>query len=84
MQYSTKMRCLNYLERLVGEAERAEMQRQQLAATQRSAEAIPLDRGEPEPTDMLSFEDSSPEQKQLVLNRPERPRASTGGLKIEA
>lgn len=79
VQYSTKMRCLNYLERLVGEAERAEMQRQQLAATQRSTETITLDRAEPEPSEMFSLEDSSPKQKPIIFNRPERPRASTGG-----
>lgn len=77
MQYSVKLRCLNYLERLVGEAERAEMQRQQIAASQRNVETIPLDRGEP--SEMLSFEDSPPDQKQIAFTRPERPRASTGG-----
>lgn len=77
VQYSTKLRCLNYLEHLVAEAERAEMQRQQLTATHRNVEAIPLDRGEP--SEMLSLDDSPPDQKQVAFSRPERPRASTGG-----
>lgn len=78
VQYSVKLRCLNYLEGLVGEAERAEMQRQQLAAMQRNVETIPLERGEPS-SEMLSLEDSPPDQKQVAFSRPERPRASTGG-----
>lgn len=83
VQYSTKMRCMNYLERLVNEAERAEMQRQQLVATKRNTEAISFDREEPDQTEMLSFEDNSPEQKPIIFTRPERPRASTGGKKMD-
>lgn len=77
VEYSTKLRCLNYLERLVAEAERAETQREQLAANRRIDETVPLDRGDP--SEMLSLDESPPEQKQLAYGRPERPRASTGG-----
>lgn len=80
VQYSTKLRCLNYLERLVADAERMETQRQQMVAVQRNVESIQLDHGEPEPSELLNLEDSSPEQKHIPFTRPERPRASTGGI----
>lgn len=62
---------------MASEAERNHIQRQQVAATRRIVETVPLDRGEP--SDMLSLEDSPPDQKQVTFDRPERPRASTGG-----
>lgn len=79
LQYSTKLRCLNYLESLVGDEERAEAQRQQLIAAKKNVERISLNSGELEHSEMLSLGGISPEQKHISLSRPERPRASTGG-----
>lgn len=62
---------------MASEAERAHLQRQQFAPVKSVVDIAPLERGDA--TDMLSLEDSPPEQKQVTFDRPERPRASTGG-----
>lgn len=79
-QYSVRLRCLNYLERVASDAERAHLQRQQFAPVKSVVDIAPLERNDP--TDMLSLEDSPPEQKQVTFERPERPRASTGGKQL--
>lgn len=72
VQYSTRSRCLNYLERLASEAERAHVSRQQAAAAaKRASTVLPLQGEEP---DILNFEEAEEQ-------RISRPRASTGGTK---
>lgn len=72
-----RVRTLNHLESLANNAERVHLERQQFAASQRVIETVPLDRGDP--TDLLSFDENTPESNQESHIKQERPRARTGG-----
>ncbi|EFA05121.1 Clusterin-associated protein 1-like Protein [Tribolium castaneum] len=69
VQYSTRVRILNQLERLVSETERQQLEKQLQMVSPR-IETIPLEGGTEA---FLELEESEARQKQ------ERPRASTGG-----
>ncbi|KAJ3642830.1 hypothetical protein Zmor_025582 [Zophobas morio] len=75
VQYSTRARILNQLERLATEAERAQLEKQLQMASPR-IETIPLEGGE---QGDVFLETEEGEGRQGAVNRQERPRASTGG-----
>lgn len=74
VEYSTRVRILNQLERLVSEAERAQLEKQLQMASPR-IETIPLESGDQGDV-FLEVEEID---RQGAVNRQERPRASTGG-----
>jgi clusterin-associated protein 1 len=75
VQYSTRARILNQLERLVADAERTQLEKQLQMASPR-IETIPLEGGDQDV--FLEVEDNG-ETRQGAANRQKRPRASTGG-----
>ncbi|CAH1376549.1 hypothetical protein MTP99_017951 [Tenebrio molitor] len=75
VQYSTRARILNQLERLVADAERTQLEKQLQMASPR-IETIPLEGGD---QDVFLELDDNAETRQGAANRQERPRASTGG-----
>lgn len=81
MQYSSRVRCLNQLEKAAGDAERAHLERQQLAAMRRvvKTDTMIIHENDVEP-ELLSFEEHQTEEpKNPTISRQERPRARTGG-----
>lgn len=82
VQYSTRLRCLNQLEKAAAEAERAHLERQQMAALKKSVKTdanVILENDVDDP-ELLSLVESQPETKATPLSRQERPRARTGGI----
>lgn len=71
VQYSVRLRCLNQLEKQFKESERIQTEKQ-LQLTVPQIQTIPLEKFD---------EDDMMQTDQGVLNRQERPRASTGGRK---
>lgn len=72
------MRCLNQLEHLAADAERARLERQQLAAaSQKIVETVPLENIEI--NDTVNFEETHQQIAPRQPTRQERPRARTGG-----
>lgn len=77
-QYSVRVRCVNMLEQMVAEAERAHLERQAtLSAQQKITRVVPMEPGDKE--ELLSFEEQAPGPRQAPITRMERPRARTGG-----
>ncbi|XP_025832286.1 clusterin-associated protein 1 [Agrilus planipennis] len=84
VQYSSRIRCLNYLEKLTIDAERVKAARQELAATEKMTEKMPLDIIHS--NDLLDVDDEltepEPEEEEDEEQQPEikheRPRAGTG------
>ncbi|GJQ72252.1 hypothetical protein Trydic_g3343 [Trypoxylus dichotomus] len=79
-QYSSRLRCLNQLEKAAAEAERAHLERQQVAAMKKivKAESTAIMENDVE-TELLGLEENPPEPKNPTVSRQERPRARTGG-----
>ena len=77
VQYSVRLRCLNQLEKLVGDAERAHIERQQMAALKNTREVIPLENEEH--AELFSLDDLHQDGKEDTSKRQERPVARTGG-----
>ncbi|KAK4874946.1 hypothetical protein RN001_014306 [Aquatica leii] len=74
-QYSVRLRTLNYMERLANNAERLQLERQQLSTPQRVIETVPLDTTDP--ADLLNFDEKSTDFNSDF--RQDRPRPRTGG-----
>ncbi|XP_044759301.1 clusterin-associated protein 1 homolog isoform X2 [Coccinella septempunctata] len=74
-QYSTKLRCLNHLEKLFSEVERAHYEKQLMLSSPR-IETIPFD-DKIDPNH--EFDDEEFEQGEKFRMKQERPRAGTGG-----
>ncbi|KAL3273815.1 hypothetical protein HHI36_015243 [Cryptolaemus montrouzieri] len=75
-QYSTKLRCLNHLEKLFTEAERAQYEKQLLITSPR-VETIPFE-NKGDVSDIL-IEEEEMGQGDKIRGKQERPRAGTGG-----
>lgn len=76
VQYSVRLRCLTYLEKLYAESERVQLEKQLQQAAVPPVQIIPLENFDQ--NDIFLEKDVEPERGGAV-NRQERPRASTGG-----
>ncbi|KAK9746080.1 Clusterin-associated protein-1 [Popillia japonica] len=83
-QYSSRLRCLNQLEKAAAEAEKAYLERQQVAAMKKTikAESMVILENDVE-AELLNLEENQPEPKNPTLSRQERPRARTGRMRPE-
>lgn len=82
-QYSSRLRCLNQLEKAAAEAEKAYLERQQVAAMKKTikAESMVILENDVE-AELLNLEENQPEPKNPTLSRQERPRARTGSTNL--
>lgn len=77
VQYSIRLRCLSYLEKLYVDSQRIELEKQLQQAALPQVQTIPLENFD----DNDIFLETEVEQTERTgtVNRQERPRASTGG-----
>ncbi|KAF5294390.1 hypothetical protein FQR65_LT10755 [Abscondita terminalis] len=74
-QYSVRLRTLNYLERLVNNAEKLQLERQQVTTPKKLIETIPSDTTDS--ADLIGFDEKGNDSNSDM--RQERPRPRTGG-----
>lgn len=76
VQYSIRLRCLTYLEKLYADSQRLELEKQVQQAAVQQIQTIPLENFDQ--NDVFLDKEVEPERVGAI-NRQERPRASTGG-----